>query len=330
MKLLGIGTLRKKIFPLVFAALLLLPVGIQPAFAAPVLYGSDGSGNNPSTLYTINTASGVATPVGSGIGFNGCGAMDFHPVSGILYAICRDATTGANVLITINHITGIGAFEQLVTGSIASVVGQQGSGGVMDVSFRNSDNTLFVTTLLRTGFSQADLHTIDISTGFSTLLGNLVTATAAGNGIAFSPTDTLFHIDFTNFNTLNQATGFATIIATPVTHSQSATLLFRENAMDFEPGTGVLFASTNDGTGGSGPNFISTVNTATGLVTIIAQTVNGLDAIAFLPDVTLIGGTIFPIDTTTLLLVGAQMTAAWMIPVIIAGIGIAIVITRKF
>ncbi len=44
----------------------------------------------------------------------------------------------------------------------------------------------------------------------------------------------------------------------------------------------------------------------------------------------LVGGTLVPIDSTALLLVGAQMTAAWMIPVIIAGIGIAIVIARKF
>ncbi len=43
-----------------------------------------------------------------------------------------------------------------------------------------------------------------------------------------------------------------------------------------------------------------------------------------------IGGTLVPIDTTSLLLVGAQSTAAWMIPVIIAGIGIAIVIARRF
>jgi len=43
-----------------------------------------------------------------------------------------------------------------------------------------------------------------------------------------------------------------------------------------------------------------------------------------------IGGTLIPIDRTSLLLVGAQMTASWMIPVIIAGIGIAIVIARKF
>jgi len=43
-----------------------------------------------------------------------------------------------------------------------------------------------------------------------------------------------------------------------------------------------------------------------------------------------IGGKIIPIDTTMVLLAGSQMTASWMIPVIVAGIGFAIVIARKF
>ena len=43
----------------------------------------------------------------------------------------------------------------------------------------------------------------------------------------------------------------------------------------------------------------------------------------------LIGGALIPIDTTSLLLAGAQMTAAWMIPVIVSAIGIGIVIARK-
>jgi len=54
------------------------------------------------------------------------------------------------------------------------------------------------------------------------------------------------------------------------------------------------------------------------------------NAIVPIASICLIGGTLVPIDTTSLLLVGAQSTAAWMIPVIIAGIGIAIVIARKF
>ncbi len=43
-----------------------------------------------------------------------------------------------------------------------------------------------------------------------------------------------------------------------------------------------------------------------------------------------VGGKMIPIDSTMVLLAGTQMTAAWMIPVIVAGIGFAIVIARKF
>jgi len=48
------------------------------------------------------------------------------------------------------------------------------------------------------------------------------------------------------------------------------------------------------------------------------------------PNLCLVGGILIPIDTTMVLLAGSQMTASWMIPVIVAGIGIAIVIARKF
>ncbi len=47
-------------------------------------------------------------------------------------------------------------------------------------------------------------------------------------------------------------------------------------------------------------------------------------------DVAAIGGDIVPLDTTMVLVAGAQYTAAWMIPVIVSGIGFAIVIARKF
>jgi len=43
-----------------------------------------------------------------------------------------------------------------------------------------------------------------------------------------------------------------------------------------------------------------------------------------------VGGELIPLDTTMVLAAGAQYTAAWMIPVIVSGIGIAIVIARKF
>jgi len=46
--------------------------------------------------------------------------------------------------------------------------------------------------------------------------------------------------------------------------------------------------------------------------------------------VPIVGGELIPIDSTSLLLAGAQMNAAWMIPVIVSAIGIGIVIARKF
>jgi len=53
-----------------------------------------------------------------------------------------------------------------------------------------------------------------------------------------------------------------------------------------------------------------------------------VDSISF--DRNAVGGDIIPLDTTMVLVAGSQNTAAWMIPVIVSGIGIAIVIARKF
>ena len=43
-----------------------------------------------------------------------------------------------------------------------------------------------------------------------------------------------------------------------------------------------------------------------------------------------VGGWFFEVDKPALLVAGAQMNAAWMIPVIVSAIGIGIVIARKF
>jgi len=61
----------------------------------------------------------------------------------------------------------------------------------------------------------------------------------------------------------------------------------RTNAMDFEPGSGILFASIVNGGGiaplGPRENFLGTVNTTTGDVAVIGETVECMDAIAFVP-----------------------------------------------
>jgi len=49
-----------------------------------------------------------------------------------------------------------------------------------------------------------------------------------------------------------------------------------------------------------------------------------------IPSICMVGGELIPIDTTMVLLGATQTMTSWMIPVIVAGIGIAIVIARKF
>jgi len=49
-----------------------------------------------------------------------------------------------------------------------------------------------------------------------------------------------------------------------------------------------------------------------------------------LPPRTAVGGELIPLDSTMILVAGAQYSAAWMIPAIVSAIGIGIVIARKF
>ncbi len=42
-----------------------------------------------------------------------------------------------------------------------------------------------------------------------------------------------------------------------------------------------------------------------------------------------VGGTLIPIDSTSLILAGSQMTASWLIPVLVAGAGVGLVLVSK-
>ena len=55
----------------------------------------------------------------------------------------------------------------------------------------------------------------------------------------------------------------------------------RFNALDFHPGTGVLFGSLRDEDDCPMFNCLASIDTSTGAVTTIGSTVFGLDAIAF-------------------------------------------------
>ena len=89
-----------------------------------------------------------------------------------------------------------------------------------------------------------------------------------------------------------------------------------------EPGTGCV-----DGT----PIVCDDGNVCNGLE-ICIDVFGAGNCIRIPPDgpVCTVGGYIVPVESTPVVLAGAQMSASWMIPVIVSAIGIGIVIARKF
>ena len=170
------------------------------------------------------------------------------------------------VLITIDTNTGAGTeVGSALTRFTAS-----------DMSFRESDGMLFAFLVGRRALS-----TVDLATGVATEVGTDFDA-GSGNGIAFSPTGTLYHADDINLDTLDPNTAELTTLVA-LSFSPPADNFPRINAMDFDPKSGILFASLNDGFGGENENYLASVNLTTGVVTIIGRTVDGLDALAFVP-----------------------------------------------
>jgi len=230
------------------------------------LYGAAHQGpDGPSVFFSINPTNGAATMVGP-IGFERVSAMDFGP-GGTLFATGeRMDGSNTNVLLTIDPCTGVG-----------TEVGPHGVGNVRDLSFRNADGVLFG-NFPDFGSSSTRLVTFDTGTGVATAVGGDAALFAPAGGMAFSGADTLFQVANVVLFTVDPATG-ASSNPVPLVYSPPANDAPRLNALDFNQGT--LFASLNDGIGGPPENYLATVDTATGVVTIVGPTQGGLDALAF-------------------------------------------------
>ena len=242
------------------------------------LYGATTSGpDGPSNFYQIDPSTGTATFIGP-IGFDRVGALDAHPVTGVLYgtgvrpstvtsgSIGPEGTPGpVPVLITIDPATGAGT-EVGPTGMSAQIT---------DLSFRPSDNTLFAFDAANS--PQHKLFRVDITTGLATLVGSTGFSLTTGNGMEFSKSGVLYHGDDNSFNTLDPSTGAGTALHSPPNYPGGTN---RPSAFDFDPVTGVLYAEYKNLGSGSG-DFLGTYDPVSGSGTIIGTTEPGLDAIAF-------------------------------------------------
>ncbi|MEY2538625.1 MAG: hypothetical protein QOG67_2365 [Verrucomicrobiota bacterium] len=271
--------MRRIILSAIVSAFIGMCAGFSDVFAI-TLYGTAYSGSSGmATLYMIDSTTGIGTPVGLGTGYTRVGAIDFDPLTGILYGIGTDTSTDAVDLIKINTMTGM-----------ATTVGFTGiyfSNNFQDISFR-SDGTLF-------GVANGTAYTIDLITGAASALG-ATSLGKFGSGLAFDPSNTLYNINGATIGTIDQMSGAGTTTGTTVTYPSD---LFnpRPNAMDYDLTSGILYASVVHGGGDLAnavptsidggisltANFIAQIDVATGNVTGVFATVNGLDGLAVAP-----------------------------------------------
>jgi len=303
----------KKLFASLIFGLLVLglaPVSMMDAYAQSTLYGIGFSGQDGlSQLFTIDTTTGIATPVGTGIGFERCSAMDF--LNGTLYALCeRDDGSDLSVLITINLTTGVGTEVGLTNAEALPFFFAAFTG----MSFRNSDGVLYAHA---EGNDQ--MVTIDITTGQVTDL-SAGSIGCAGDAVAFSPADTLFLAACDDLITVNQITG-------GFVSSVFGNTVDRINGMDYDPDTGVLFGIHNIDFGAGSTRSLVTIDVSDFSLPTSVSTEDGMDAVAFLPQIG-VAGEIIPIDATSLLVAGAQ-SYSWMIPVVLSVLGIGLFVFRK-
>lgn len=229
-----------------------------------------------STLYQINPRNGKALTIGP-IGFERCGGMDFDP-DGVLFATC-ERTDGIDtaVLVNINTLTGIGT-EVGPTG-INSSIG--------DISFRNSDGVLFAYD----GFSDPEhtIYIINTLTGQAELVGDTGFSDASGNGMTFTQSDNLVQSPSRGgipmLYQINQVTGQSSFMKElAVINAPPPLVNYRLSGLDIVPGSGQIYGILNDSRGNQGqfgPMYLATLDIQAGVITVIGQTADGMDAIAF-------------------------------------------------
>jgi len=233
----------------------------SPAAAATtvVMYGTTGGGDQLSSLYRIDPATGAGTLIGP-TGYRGISGIDFHPQTGELYGIGRRQSDDVLVLLRINTTTGA-ATEVGPLGAPVDVF------RVPDISFRQSDATLFAWT-----FFPEKLASINVTTGAANVFG-ASSISGPGDSLAFDSQGNLFHTVGQSFTRVNPTTGAVTVISsltfngTPVSTAVSA--------LEFHPQTGALYALV-----GAVNAQLATIDPNTGVVRIIGTTVSGLDSLA--------------------------------------------------
>jgi len=304
-----------KLLPLLaFSALLLVPVGALNAFAgSPTpscgdMYGSTsrGTATIPGSIVIISQTDGSQTFLGDPTTGNvGMAGLAFD-TSGRLFGSTVQGSLQSN-LVEIDPTDG-----SLISSNPMTVQGQAIK--VQDLTVQPSTNILFGYVEDDLAFAE-NLISIDKSTGVGTIRGQ---PGPADGSIGFAPDGTLYFLvrGGDTLHTLDPSDGsILTSVGTDGVTEADA-LGVRSDGTIFVAGT-----AGND-------SEIFTLSPGGTVVSIGDPDDEGIADLDFLPCIA-VGGELLSIDSTALILAGAQ-SFSWMIPVLLSGIGIGLfVVSRK-
>ena len=283
-----------KLLPLLtFSVLLLAPVGAQQAFAE-TLYTVDTNTDRLESIDTDTLAFTDIGPLGVPVVFEG---LAYDPNTDTLYLIDG---RGNEELYEVNRNTGQ-----------ATLIGPHGITDLFGLAFDSKNNVLYATV-----FSTGELYSLNVNNGQAAFIAN---TGISGDGLAY---------DSLNDRLVGLVGGSGDVYEINRVNGQ-ATLLFNgafvnNNGLAYDPDKDLFWAIDFDGnlfTFDPNNGFLRTTE------------VNGLTphtALAYLvtPTQTAVGGELLPIETTSLLLAGAQ-TFSWMIPVVLSVLGIGLVLVKR-
>jgi len=257
---------------------------------------------NPDTGDTISSVE--ITLDGSfpqGLIVNGGTGIAHNPADGKIYALLKISEDAGDTAGLDRHLATI----NLQTG-VASLVGDTGVTKIASLTFNPG-------TLYSVNLDSNDLSTISTADGSVTNLCAL--DQSSGSGLAFNRNDGLLYYttdgSFQRINDFTVDPCDVTFIVLSDNLVKPRALAFFNSFLIIEFSSALLSIANN-----LEITFIGNLDDDPRGLTVIDNLV--------------VGGSLIPIDTTMLLAAGAQSISAWMIPVIVAGIGFAIVIARKF
>ena len=248
--------------------------------------------------------------------------------TGTLYLGTGSGTTD---LYIVNPTTGEAAFQCSIPA---------GFGAVEGLAFDSNDN-LFASLNLLGGGTGGGTDLVQIDTSCNIINGPFPFGFGGMGGLAFDAFDNLYGSTTTSnlapgqLFTINTANGVPTPVAGPFDQSggNPITLTGGVASLQFDC-TGVLFGGTGKG-GQIGQSDLVSINLVSGAASVVGLGTNvpfTLGGLAFDQTCSVgVGGELLPIDTTSLLVAGAQTSASWMIALAASIVGIgALIVKKKF